>query len=131
MFCVVIMAIKQNYVFGGLICNVEEITTILGSPNYTNQDHLDLMCNNAFLPKQNTRGSLIEISQNQYIPKADKFLNGDDLSENAYRASKRLPMRFGHVNISINDFCIARHPHRFKLAHRVAFIVIMRLWEIF
>ena len=65
--------------------------------------------------------ALIEISQNQYIPKADKFLNGDDLSENVYRASKRLPMRFGHVNISINNFCILMHPHRFKLAHRVAF----------
>ena len=65
--------------------------------------------------------------RNQYIPNYGRYLNGYDLSENAYRCSKtetgvrHLYMRFGHSSkrnmtpVSMNPI-----PNRFRLAHCIA-----------
>ncbi|MFQ6722961.1 MAG: hypothetical protein ACLRFH_00970 [Opitutales bacterium] len=127
----------------GLICNVEEIATILGSPNHNNQEFIRLMHEDAFLlagnPNLINNPNFIMVNINgvpQYIPYSERFLNGDDLSENAYRASKDLPIRYGHVNTSISSYNIFNIPSRFILAHRVAFYCyyevtgqILRMWN--
>ena len=116
--------------------NAEEIATILGSPNlnrnphpYTTIQGQDLINYEAFslrgLP--NNGSIMVQINGiNRYIPKRYQFLNGDDLSENAYRASRGQPMRFGHATVPVylaplpnND--INRIPDRFRLAHKVAY----------
>ena len=61
----------------------------------------------------------------QYIPQCEKFLKGDDLSENTYRLSRSQNgvhhyIRFGHgecINPN-NDAHVI--PDRFLLAYRIA-----------
>ena len=127
-------------------CNInsEDIATILGSPNYNKPKHCDLIACNAFFqplnkplpPRRNVVSSPSSIRVTiggieQYIPFSDRFLNGDDLSENAYRLSRsqrplpgRLPtifhMRFGHTGRPIIPVTSSNIPSRFRLAHKVA-----------
>ena len=61
---------------------------------------------------------------NQYIPNSERFLTGDDLSENLYRASRSQNgnshyIRFGHVTTAIEPVSYAALPNRFQLAHQV------------
>ena len=57
----------------------------------------------------------------QYILSFYKYLHGDDLSENAYRASRGQHMRFGHGSAAINPVPWPNPPDRFQLAYRVAY----------
>ena len=71
-------------------------------------------------------GVSIAINARGFIPLSDRFLNGDDLSENVYRISKTQKpfthryMRFGHSDQSIKPVTMNPIPNRFLLAHRVA-----------
>ena len=120
-------------------CNInsEDIATVLGSPNYNKQKHLDLIPSGAFLSsyclwldEERIAANAISIiahDTKQYIPFNERYLNGDDLCENAYRLSRsqkqpgpKFYMRFGHTQESINPFPLYNLPMRFKLAHQVA-----------
>ena len=110
--------LSELYTWGSI--DDEELRTILGSPNYKNFNHRRLMPNNAFIQ----RGA-IPVALGLTLPANASFLNGDDLSENAYRLSRnehrrRTHMRFGH-GACIN-LCPLQQPagNRFWLAHRVA-----------
>lgn len=108
--------------------NGEEIATILGSPNLNADSHtyvlrgVDLINYNAFYTVYKANYSQITINGvTQYIPNLYKFLNGEDLSENAYRISKRQPMRWGHVSdITIPFETWPNPPNHFRLAHKIA-----------
>ena len=82
----------------------EEIRTILGTPNYENGDELRMFPPNVFIANSQDMSIYIEIDHNKgYINSSGKFLNGDDLSENAYRLSRHkvkppVRMRFGHAD---------------------------------
>ena len=112
-------------------CNInsEDIATILGSPNHSRQEHVDLMTCNTFLlerPIPLNPSNLMPIcvtigSVSQYIPYTERYLNGDDLSENVYRCSRHFPMRWGHTARSIQPVPLGNIPNRFKLAHLVAY----------
>ena len=102
----------------------EEIATILGTPNWENASHLNLIPSEAFLP-QRTSQEDIETSKG-YIPHNESFFNGDDLSENVYRISQsenkndKFYFRFGHNDEAINKSNINFMPKRIQLAHKVA-----------
>ncbi|MFQ6722935.1 MAG: hypothetical protein ACLRFH_00840 [Opitutales bacterium] len=110
------------YVWGsGGKVDAEEIATILGVPDYNNTAYHDYINQEAFLFYKLKLIAVDNIKvkgKDRYIPCNDKFLNGDDLSENVYRASKKHHMRFGHTNISID--LISFIPVRILLAHKVA-----------
>ena len=73
----------------------EEIATILGVPNYNNSKYINLIHPETFLKEKND--FCIEINNQNYIPSAAKFLNGDDISENAYRiAAQKDSIRCGY-----------------------------------
>ena len=106
--------------------NSEDIATVLGSPNYAKEEHRDFMLRNTFckfshLDEGGRKPICVTVDGvRQYIPFKGRFLNGDDLSENAYRCSKGLPMRFGHTGSPIACFPYSDIPNRFWLAHQVA-----------
>ncbi len=115
------------------IINGEEIATILGSPDLRTDPHAyvfygrDLIHPNAFCTsldaKDDTRNyDTITINGGrQYIPKEYNFLNGEDLSENVYRASRGYSMRWGHVSTKpIRSVSLLKPPNRFRLAHKIA-----------
>lgn len=101
--------------------DAEEIATILGCPNLNIPNLLPFIANNAFfLHRNNLNDRRVQINGvNQYIPIAETYLNGDDLSENVYRASKRRHMRFGHVMIEIESLSYPQVPNRFNLAREI------------
>lgn len=106
--------LSELYTWGSI--DDEELRTILGSPNYKNSEHVSLMPNDAFIA-----GGSIPVKLGFTLPANASFLNGDDLSENAYRLSRnehgrRTHMRFGH-GACINSSLIW---NRFLLAHKVA-----------
>lgn len=113
-------------VWGGII-DAEEIATILGSPdlNLRNINALNLL---ALIPHKafslrKTAVNNIQVNINgvdQYIPISEQYLNGDDLSENAYRASQGQHMRFGHMTAAIEPVPLNPIPERFRLAHGIA-----------
>ena len=115
------------------IINGEEIATILGSPDLRTDPHAyvldgrDLIHPNAFDTsldeKYDTRNyDTITINGGrQYIPKKYNFLNGEDLSENVYRASRGYSMRWGHVSTEpIKSVSLVELPEHFRLAHKIA-----------
>ena len=106
----------------------EEIATILRIPDYNNVMYQNLMPLEMFPMEDDGMSFQVQINgRNQYIPNYGRYLNGCDLSENAYRCSKtetgvgHLYMRFGHSSkrnmtpVSMNPI-----PNRFQLAHRIA-----------
>ena len=105
--------LSELYTWGSI--DDEELRTILGSPNYSKPGHRDLMHRNAFI-----QGGIIPVVDRFTLPANASFLNGDDLSENAYRASRGQRMRFGHENRSIDSVTMHPIPNRFQLAHQVA-----------
>ena len=105
--------------------NSEEIATILGSPNLNQNPnpYAALIHSEAFLVVA-PRGRSIFIQNHgivQYILSFYKYLHGDDLSENAYRASRGKHMRFGHGSAAMNPVPWPNPPDRFQLAYRVAY----------
>ena len=105
----------------------EEIATILGSPDHNQAAYINLMPNGCFYQNDPGRGIAVNVQRNQvFIPQSDKFLNGDDLSENVYRISKtqinptHRYMRFGHSDQPIQSVTMDPIPNRFRLAHKVA-----------
>jgi hypothetical protein len=113
---------SELYSWGAL--DDEEIRTILGTPNYNIPEHLAYMLQvETFL--QADPGGGVNVA-GRFIPFSDRFLEGDDLSENVYRMTKLRPgggqykMRFGQAGdinqVSINPSI----PERFMLAHKVA-----------
>ena len=105
--------------------NAEEIATILGNPNLNQNPnpYVALIHPEAF-PTIAPRIGHITIQNHgvlQYILNYYKYLHGDDLSENAYRASRGQHMRFGHVSGAINPVVWPNPPDRFQLAYRVAY----------
>ncbi len=96
----------------------EEIATILGSPNYRQETHINLMPKKCFF--HNDPGDSFYVENLGYVQQPDKFLNGDDLSENVYRVSKGCRMRFGHSSQPIKPVTMYPIPNRFKLAQKVA-----------
>ena len=104
--------------------DAEEIATILGCPHYNNEEHIKLIPLDAFLMK-NKQPTDIE-TRRGYIPASDKFLNGEDLSENTYRLSRsknakeKCYLRFGHNSECIDETDIYEIPQRYELAHKVA-----------
>ena len=105
----------------------EEVATILGSPDHNQAAHINLMPNGCFYPNDPGMGIAVNVRGNQvFIPRSDKFLNGDDLSENVYRISKTQTnpihryMRFGHSDQPIQAVTMNPIPNRFRLAHKVA-----------
>ena len=101
--------------------DAEDMATILGCPNLNIPNLLPLIANNAFfLHRNNHNDRPVHINGiNQFIPIAETFLNGDDLSENVYRASQGQHMRFGHVTTEIEPVSYPRVPNRFNLAHEI------------
>ena len=107
----------------GANCNAEEIATILGTPNHNKFQHLAFIPTNAYFPLINRPANPIVILNNgvrSYIPFAERFLNGEDLSENTYRCSKGLHMRFGHTNRPGLTVGLIHMPLHYQLAHMVA-----------
>lgn len=110
----------------GSAVDEEEIRVILGTPDYRKRNHLSLIPQEAFLTVNPVDGVLVK--NGGFIPFESKFLEGDDLSENAYRMLVRdsngsiCRMRFGHGQENINPVEInqGRIPNRFTLAHLVA-----------
>ena len=105
----------------------EEIATILGVPNLNNNPHpyvhqgTDLINNGSFSRVQVPNSTQVLINgTNRYVLNFYKFINGDDLSENVYRASRGYPMRFGHVSSPINSVSWPNVPNRFRLAYKIA-----------
>jgi hypothetical protein len=109
----------------------EEIATILGIPNYNNGAYHKLMPQVMFPLIDDGVSFSIKIGQiTQYIPNYGRYLNGYDLSENAYRCAKseteypKSPtyyMRFGHISYeNMNPVVVPPIPNRFQLAHRIA-----------
>ena len=103
----------------------EEIATILGVPDYNNLEYQNLMPQIIFPLNNDGISFQVQINgQWQYIPIYGKYLNGYDLSENAYRCSKtesgrtHAYMRFGHSTSKILDLVPVNN--RLKLAHKVA-----------
>ena len=96
--------------------NFEDFITALGR---------DIIVQNAFYSEQIYNhieyDKVIIHNLEQYIPRFNKFFNGDDLSENVYRVSKGCHMRFGHVNRAITPVTMHPIPNRIQLAHKVAF----------
>lgn len=108
--------------------NGEEIATILGSPDLNTNPHpyvlvgVDLINANAFYPVPPHQMNVTIGGVPQHIPDMYKFFNGEDLSENVYRASKMQPMRWGHVSgVAIQPVPWPNPPNRFLLAHKIAF----------
>ena len=103
--------------------NSEELWTILGSPDYRDDKHLALIADDAFLEGALGR-TPIKRGDSRHVPNKYIFLNGDDLSENVYRISKNLKMRFSHsqqFSPNIRIRCPNKVvPKRFKLAYQVA-----------
>jgi len=72
--------------------DVEEIKTILGTPDWKDDRINEFVCHSAILCKNK------------------KYLEGDDLSENAYRISRDIEnssnykIRFGHTDMQIPEF---------------------------
>ena len=139
--------------------NNEEIRTILGTPNYAIQNIRNLIPATAFFNiAAHGREQVINAVDglpvpNHFVLTAQKFLNGDDLSENAYRMSRHTPpgnnvrMRWGHgepiAQISIdnatntvNDPDNIFNTNRFLLANLVArqcyndVAAIAKVWEL-
>ena len=107
----------------GANCNAEEISTILGIPNHNKANHLAYIATNSYLSLINMPHDPIVVLNNgvrSYIPNSERFLNGEDLSENAYRCSRGLHMRFGHTDKTANLIDILNPPLRYQLAHIVA-----------
>ena len=81
---------------------VEELMTIAGKPDYNDQEILKYILENAFRNEQKIGSKFIK---DGYICDYEKFLDGDELSENAYRLAKRLTdgyhvdMRWGHGSV--------------------------------
>lgn len=103
--------------------NDEELRAILGYPDHNIKGYFDLMPKDIFFKEDSTAKdrSLIGTNSTLYIPKQAKFLNGDDLSENVYRISKTLPMRFSHTSANFTiQYVKGTPPNRLKLAHTVA-----------
>lgn len=105
----------------------EEIATILGVPNLNNNPHpyihqgTDLINNGSFSGVQVPNSTQVSINgTNRYVLNFYKFINGDDLSENVYRASRGWHMRFGHVSNPINFVSWPNVPNRFRLAYKIA-----------
>lgn len=102
----------------------EEIATILGTPNWENASHINLIPNEAFLSQATFQEDIA--TKKGYIPHNESFFNGDDLSENVYRISKsenksdKFYFRFGHNDESIDKANINFMPKRIQLAHKVA-----------
>lgn len=120
----------------------EELRTILGTPNYDDNDEFKIFSNNVFATNTTSLSECIKIragtKEERYINSSGKFLNGDDLSENAYRIScfesekTTVKMRFGHADnikpVYIHnknttvfevDGCLL-HKYRFMLPNLVA-----------
>ena len=87
--------------WGKIAIDDEELLTILGAPDYNDEEQFALIRPEAFLSKKTNvfwcYGKLIKV-RGVFIPEGSKYLNGDDLSENAFRCSSGLPMRWGHEN---------------------------------
>ena len=107
----------------------EEIATILGSPNYRQKTHINLMPKKCFF--HNNPGDSFYVENLGYFQQPDKFLNGDDLSENVYRVSKGCRMRFGHSSQPIKPVTMYPIPNRFKLAQKVAIDCYSKLLAIY
>lgn len=105
--------------------NAEEIATILGCPDLNSRishtfDGEELVNTDAFPRINPGNGSLVLIDGiTQYVDNRYSFLNGDDLSENVYRASQGEPMRWGHVSSPIHPIVLP-FPKRFLLAYQIA-----------
>lgn len=98
----------------------EDIRNILGTPNYNDAEQLRLINQGAFFYARPMNG--IRVTYRFFLPEEGKFLNGDDLSENAFRVSTHLHgrichMRFGHGD---NINWVSRRENRFRLANYVA-----------
>ena len=110
--------------FWGVTFDEEEIATILGAPNYNKACHLAYMKADTFLlPFAKPLGRSISVTNKgitTYIPFTERFSNGDDLSENAYRCSKKLPMRWGHTSLERFHIDLLQLPLQYQLAHKVA-----------
>ena len=103
--------ISELFVWEGdddIVIDNEEIRTILGTPDYTNKKIRKRIPKSAFFKTQDRRKEpVIDKISSQPVPEhyvltEQKFLNGDDLSENTYRMSKHnshirdVRMRWGH-----------------------------------
>ena len=106
--------------------NAEKLATILGSPTLNTKSPWSIklwMSPDAFSTTPFTNGTTITIkNQTRYINNFYKFVNGDDLSENVYRASREQHMRWGHKSfIYIKSVVWPNIPNCFRLAHKVAY----------
>ncbi len=99
----------------------EDVATVLGSPNYEVPTLLAFMKSDAFSKLTDKNMLHIPASGSKiWVPISDRFFNGDDLSENAYRCSKHLHMRFGHNDLDTNSFDRNNLPLRYQFAWKVA-----------
>ena len=109
---------SELYTWGNI--DDEEIRTILGTPDYRDPAQLNLINPEAFFYARPRNG--LRVNYRFFLPQEGRFLNGDDLSENAFRASIHLNgyvchMRFGHgANINSAPYI----ENRFLLANHVA-----------
>jgi hypothetical protein len=130
-------SISELYTWGAAPDD-EEIRVILGTPNYNIPAQLVLMDYQGTFLGDAGGGINIAVPAPmgvgaRYIPETDRFLEGDDLSENVYRMARernvaamgpaimaKHKMRFGHGDV-INPIDINMAiPNRFRLAHLVA-----------
>lgn len=108
----------ELYTWGSI--DDEEIRTILGAPDYRDPTQLKLINTGTFFYARSVNG--IRVSDRFFLPEEGRFLNSDDLSENAFRLSTHLHgrichMRFGHGD---NIISVSRRENRFRLANYVA-----------
>ena len=108
--------------------NAEELVTILGSPdlNANTPEDVKLLIPHDTFPRPASLDYYTTTtikSQTLYINDFYKFVNGDDLSENVYRASRKQHMRWGHHSfVYIKSVSWPNNiPNYFFLAHKVAY----------
>lgn len=103
--------------------DAEEIRTILGTPNYNNDEELKLFSADAILPGD--IGKCIKLKNGKFVGPGSLYKCGDDLSENAYRMSRfindvtnrgKIRMRFGHTSGTLDPIGVSdRNPDSFKV----------------
>ena len=128
--------LSELYTWGSI--DDEELRTILGAPNYTDINQRVFINLGAFLNVLPING--IFVMPGQFLPIEGLFLNGDDLSENAYRLSKNqhgriCHMRFGHgANINAcplqNRFCLANLVAKTCYSDIMGIPINLIIWDI-
>ncbi|MBE6447251.1 MAG: hypothetical protein E7015_02065 [Alphaproteobacteria bacterium] len=109
--------------WGGSL-SLTEMRTILGGPNYQNEKIRQLINKSTFHSDSNAANNRILVN-GQYILKEGKYLEGDDISENAYRMSQSInpslsvsySIRWGHTSYDIPETPIS---DKYQLANVIA-----------